>query len=142
MYNSKWLFNSIAQLAAILNNWMEMSNREMGKSNSTLNIHWNKIIKNKLKSWKVRMENVTVLGEDVIVKDEIYVNGGYILPHKSISDSVPEPKIIMWKIICSFLYDTFYYFKLRHRIFNTHFSKLFIYKYIFFLNECNNLYCW
>ncbi len=44
---------------------------------------------------KVRMENVTVLGEDVIVKDEIYINGGYILPHKSISDSVPEPKIIM-----------------------------------------------
>lgn len=43
----------------------------------------------------VRMENVTVLGEDVIVKDEIYVNGGYILPHKSISESVPEPKIIM-----------------------------------------------
>lgn len=43
----------------------------------------------------VRMENVTVLGEDVLVKDEIYVNGGYILPHKSIADSVPEPQIIM-----------------------------------------------
>lgn len=43
----------------------------------------------------VRMENVTVLGEDVIVKDEIYVNGGYILPHKAISESVTEPKIIM-----------------------------------------------
>jgi mannose-1-phosphate guanylyltransferase len=43
----------------------------------------------------VRMENVTVLGEDVIVKDEIYINGGYILPHKAISESVPEPKIIM-----------------------------------------------
>jgi mannose-1-phosphate guanylyltransferase len=41
------------------------------------------------------MENVSVLGEDVIVKDEIYVNGGYILPHKSISESVPEPQIIM-----------------------------------------------
>lgn len=43
----------------------------------------------------VRMENVSVLGEDVIVKDEIYINGGYILPHKSINESVPEPKIIM-----------------------------------------------
>lgn len=45
-------------------------------------------------SW-VRIENVTVLGEDVIVKDEIYVNGGYILPHKAIGESVTEPKIIM-----------------------------------------------
>lgn len=43
----------------------------------------------------VRIENVTVLGEDVIVKDEVYVNGGCILPHKAISESVPEPKIIM-----------------------------------------------
>lgn len=43
----------------------------------------------------VRMENVTVLGEDVIVKDEVYVNGGKVLPHKSIASSVPEPQIIM-----------------------------------------------
>jgi mannose-1-phosphate guanylyltransferase len=43
----------------------------------------------------VRMENVTVTGEDVVVKDELYINGGYILPHKSIAESVPEPKIIM-----------------------------------------------
>ncbi|GFR76970.1 mannose-1-phosphate guanyltransferase beta [Elysia marginata] len=43
----------------------------------------------------VRMENVSVLGEDVIVKDEIYINGGRILPHKSIGESVPDPKIIM-----------------------------------------------
>jgi len=43
----------------------------------------------------VRMENVTVLGEDVIVSDEIYINGGKVLPHKAISTSVPEPQIIM-----------------------------------------------
>merc|ERR1712051_709978 len=43
----------------------------------------------------VRMENVTVLGEDVIVNDEIYINGGKVLPHKSIGNSVPEPQIIM-----------------------------------------------
>lgn len=43
----------------------------------------------------VRMENCTVLGEDVIVKDELYVNGGQVLPHKSIALSVPEPQIIM-----------------------------------------------
>lgn len=45
--------------------------------------------------FQVRMENVSVLGEDVTVKDELYINGGRILPHKSISDSVPEPQIIM-----------------------------------------------
>lgn len=44
---------------------------------------------------QVRMENVSVLGEDVIVKDELYINGGRILPHKSISESVPDPQIIM-----------------------------------------------
>ncbi|CAH0389030.1 unnamed protein product [Bemisia tabaci] len=43
----------------------------------------------------VRMENITVLGEDVIVKDELYINGGQVLPHKSIASSVPEPQIIM-----------------------------------------------
>lgn len=43
----------------------------------------------------VRMEGTTVLGEDVIVKDELYINGGQVLPHKSISNSVPEPQIIM-----------------------------------------------
>merc|ERR1711997_1284130 len=43
----------------------------------------------------VRMENVCVLGEDVIVKDEVYVNGGKVLPHKSIGTSVTEPQIIM-----------------------------------------------
>lgn len=44
---------------------------------------------------QVRMENVTVLGEDVIVNDELYINGANVLPHKSIIDSVPEPRIIM-----------------------------------------------
>ncbi|KAK3101170.1 hypothetical protein FSP39_001487 [Pinctada imbricata] len=43
----------------------------------------------------VRMENVSVLGEDVTVKDELYINGGRILPHKSIGDSIPEPQIVM-----------------------------------------------
>ncbi|CAH0562705.1 unnamed protein product [Brassicogethes aeneus] len=43
----------------------------------------------------VRMEGTTVLGEDVIVKDETYINGGQVLPHKNIANSVPEPQIIM-----------------------------------------------
>lgn len=44
---------------------------------------------------QVRMENVSVLGEDVTVKDELYINGGRILPHKSIGASVSDPQIIM-----------------------------------------------
>nr|XP_027237381.1 mannose-1-phosphate guanyltransferase beta-like [Penaeus vannamei] len=44
----------------------------------------------------VRMENVSVCWRGcVIVKDELYVNGGMVLPHKSIAASVLEPKIIM-----------------------------------------------
>ncbi|XP_071452161.1 mannose-1-phosphate guanyltransferase beta-A [Hetaerina americana] len=43
----------------------------------------------------VRLEGAAVLGEDVIVGDELYVNGGQVLPHKNISSSVPEPTIIM-----------------------------------------------
>ena len=35
-------------------------------------------------SYQVRMEGVSVLGEDVTVKDELYINGGRILPHKEI----------------------------------------------------------
>ena len=45
---------------------------------------------------QVRMENVSVLGEDVLIQDELYINGGRILPHKNIASSVAEPQIIMW----------------------------------------------
>ncbi|VDN55895.1 unnamed protein product [Dracunculus medinensis] len=43
----------------------------------------------------VRIENTTVIGEDVIVRDELYLNGARVLPHKVISTNVPEPDIIM-----------------------------------------------
>lgn len=45
-------------------------------------------------SW-ARLEAVTVLGADVHIGNELYINGGRILPHKTISQSVPEPSIIM-----------------------------------------------
>ena len=35
-----------------------------------------------------RMENVSVLGDDVTIGDEVYVNGGSILPHKTIKVNV------------------------------------------------------
>jgi mannose-1-phosphate guanylyltransferase len=45
-------------------------------------------------SW-VRMENDTVLGEDVTVADEVYINGAKVLPHKSLTDSIAEPTVIL-----------------------------------------------
>eukprot|EP00244_Chara_vulgaris_P013167 TRINITY_DN7345_c1_g1_i1.p1 TRINITY_DN7345_c1_g1~~TRINITY_DN7345_c1_g1_i1.p1 ORF type:complete len:362 (-),score=88.58 TRINITY_DN7345_c1_g1_i1:865-1950(-) len=42
-----------------------------------------------------RVENMTVLGEDVHVSDEIYSNGGVVLPHKEIKASILSPTIIM-----------------------------------------------
>ncbi|XP_065828878.1 mannose-1-phosphate guanyltransferase beta-A-like [Oscarella lobularis] len=43
----------------------------------------------------VRLENVSVLGENVSIHDELYINGARILPHKDITVSVPDPQIIM-----------------------------------------------
>ncbi|KAH7637425.1 mannose-1-phosphate guanyltransferase beta-like protein [Dermatophagoides farinae] len=45
----------------------------------------------------VRMENNCVLGEDVLVNDELYLNGVKVLPNKEISKSVAEPSVIMIK---------------------------------------------
>jgi hypothetical protein len=41
------------------------------------------------------VENITVLGDDVTIKDELYVNGASVLPHKTISSSITEPRIVM-----------------------------------------------
>lgn len=42
-----------------------------------------------------RLENTCVLGDDVTVKDEIYLNGASVLPHKSIGANVETPQVIM-----------------------------------------------
>lgn len=42
-----------------------------------------------------RIEGVTVTGDDVHISDEIYLNGAKVMPHKSVSANVPEPKIIL-----------------------------------------------
>jgi len=42
-----------------------------------------------------RLENITVLGDDVTIADEIYVNGGSILPHKEIKANIDSPAIVM-----------------------------------------------
>eukprot|EP00850_Spirogloea_muscicola_P008055 SM000042S15322 [mRNA] locus=s42:355857:357932:+ [translate_table: standard] len=42
-----------------------------------------------------RIENMSVLGEDVSVLDEVYLNGGVVLPHKEIKANILKPEIIM-----------------------------------------------
>ncbi|XP_071710432.1 mannose-1-phosphate guanylyltransferase 1-like [Rutidosis leptorrhynchoides] len=42
-----------------------------------------------------RVENMTILGEDVHVCDEVYSNGGVVLPHKEIKASILKPAIVM-----------------------------------------------
>ena len=42
-----------------------------------------------------RLDNCCVLGEDVQMADELYVNGGIVLPHKEIKASILSPQIIM-----------------------------------------------
>lgn len=42
-----------------------------------------------------RVDNVSVLGRDVTINDELFVNGGVILPHKQISDSIVKPGTII-----------------------------------------------
>ncbi len=42
-----------------------------------------------------RLENYTILGEDVHIKDELYINGATVLPHKSLSENIATPQIVM-----------------------------------------------
>lgn len=42
-----------------------------------------------------RLEKVTVLGMDVSIADEVYINGAKVLPHKSITESVTDPNAII-----------------------------------------------
>ena len=48
----------------------------------------------KVGSW-CRLENQCVLGEDVGVKNELYLNGAVVLPHKEIKESVQQASIIL-----------------------------------------------
>ncbi|CUS10506.1 unnamed protein product [Tuber aestivum] len=48
-----------------------------------------------------RLENVTVLGDDVTISDEVYVNGGCVLPHKTIKVNIDGTSSL--SIICGLL---------------------------------------
>lgn len=43
----------------------------------------------------VRIEGLTVVGEDVQVSDECYINGAFVLPHKGINASIHTPGSII-----------------------------------------------
>jgi mannose-1-phosphate guanylyltransferase len=45
-------------------------------------------------SW-TRIEGTSVTGDDVHISDEVYLNGALVLPHKTVSSNVTEPKIIL-----------------------------------------------
>jgi len=65
------------------------------------NIGSHALIKSTIVGWSstvgrwTRLENITVLGEDVQIADEIFVNGGKILPHKSVNENILEPGVIV-----------------------------------------------
>jgi len=41
------------------------------------------------------MEGLSVLGEDVEIKNELFINGVIIMPHKTISASIHEKNTII-----------------------------------------------
>eukprot|EP00842_Homolaphlyctis_polyrhiza_P000728 jgi/Hompol1/1656/HPOL_001382-RA len=58
-------------------------------------------VKNSIVGWYssvgrwARIDGVTVLGEDVHVKDEVFCNGAIVLPHKNVGSDILEPRIVM-----------------------------------------------
>jgi mannose-1-phosphate guanylyltransferase len=61
----------------------------------------NSIVKGSILGWKCTLgkwnwvEGLTILSKDIQVSDELYLNGASVLPHKSITSSVPKPQIIL-----------------------------------------------
>lgn len=64
-------------------------------------IHSHAYISSSIIGWRttvgkwVRIEGGCVLGDDVTVNDELYVNGATVLPNKGLSSNIPTPQIIM-----------------------------------------------
>lgn len=80
-----WVANSIVGWNSNVGRWVS------GRRRATYHRVWAILIP------QARLENITVLGDDVTIKDELYINGASVLPHKSISASITEPKIVMCK---------------------------------------------
>lgn len=58
-------------------------------------------IRNSIIGWQsiigqwVRIEGVSVVAEDVQIKDEVFINESFILPHKNIGASIPNAGTIV-----------------------------------------------
>ena len=58
-------------------------------------------IRNSIIGWQsiigqwVRIEGVSVVAEDVQIKDEVFINESFILPHKNITSSIPNAGTIV-----------------------------------------------
>jgi len=50
--------------------------------------------RSKVGQW-ARLENMCVFGEDVQCRDELYLNGAVVLPHKEVKVNVAKPEIII-----------------------------------------------
>eukprot|EP00828_Plagiopyla_frontata_P009180 TRINITY_DN1470_c0_g1_i4.p1 TRINITY_DN1470_c0_g1~~TRINITY_DN1470_c0_g1_i4.p1 ORF type:complete len:363 (-),score=70.00 TRINITY_DN1470_c0_g1_i4:145-1233(-) len=84
--------NCIIEDGAKLTNCVVFSNSQIG-AHSYLNqtiIGW----KSKIGKW-CRLEGGVILGEDVDVKNEIYLNGTIVLPHKAINANQPTAGTIL-----------------------------------------------
>lgn len=42
-----------------------------------------------------RIDNTTILGEDVHIIDQVFCNGATVLPHKSVKEDIMSPQIVM-----------------------------------------------
>ena len=75
-----------------LKNVCIMPNSSVGSNSYVINtlIGWS----SKIGNW-CRVEGMTVFGEDVILKDELYINGAIILPHKCVTENVRTPGTIL-----------------------------------------------
>jgi len=64
-------------------------------------IHSYALVRSSIVGWSstvgkwARLENTTVLGEDVQIGAEVFINGGKILPHKSVNENILEPGVIV-----------------------------------------------
>lgn len=58
-------------------------------------------INNSIVGWRssigkwVRVEGVSVFGEDTHVRDELFINGVSVLPHKSVTENVTQSGTII-----------------------------------------------
>ena len=91
------MINSVVMAESVIKSHAFVSSSIIGRKCTIGRAYsaWLSIFNFKFVGKWVRIENTSVIGEDVIVKDELYLNGASVLPHKSISSNVPEPQIIM-----------------------------------------------